>query len=158
VEILFLVAPVATIALLPLAYLYEGPKLKETSFFIKDEVKLEFFAIVLGTSLLAFCLLFLELKLVKLTSSLTVSILGIFKEIMTIVASVFVFGDKLNSLNIVGVAVSAAGLMGYNTYRQFQANAQQRDGYKMVGLELLTAFAADKDEDENISGFHPPDL
>ncbi len=65
-------------------------------------------------SCIAFCLVMSEFLLVKSTSSVTMSVAGIFKEICTIVVAVLIAGERLTNLNIAGLSVSIVGIIYYN--------------------------------------------
>ena len=49
-----------------------------------------------------FCLVLVELKLVKRLSSLVFAVLAILKELVVILLSVLIYKDTLSSLNIIG--------------------------------------------------------
>uniref|UniRef100_A0AAQ6ID77 Solute carrier family 35 member C2 n=1 Tax=Anabas testudineus TaxID=64144 RepID=A0AAQ6ID77_ANATE len=69
--------------------------------------------------LLAFGLGFSEFLLVSRTSSLTLSISGIFKEICTLLLAAYLMGDKMSVLNWLGFAVCLCGIslhVGLKTY------------------------------------------
>ncbi|XP_071783684.1 solute carrier family 35 member C2 [Centroberyx gerrardi] len=68
---------------------------------------------------LAFGLGFSEFLLVSRTSSLTLSIAGIFKEVCTLLLATRLMGDRMTSLNWLGFAVCLAGIslhVGLKTY------------------------------------------
>ena len=68
---------------------------------------------LLGISLLVFVLSITEFWLVRLTSSLTLAVLGILKEICTIVFAVLLLGDRLTALDVAGFAVASLGVLLY---------------------------------------------
>ena len=63
---------------------------------------------------LVFALVFAEFQLVILTSSLTVAVFGVVKEIVTVLAAV-VAGDYLSVLNILGIGLCLSGNLIYFT-------------------------------------------
>uniref|UniRef100_A0A671WRM6 Solute carrier family 35 member C2 n=1 Tax=Sparus aurata TaxID=8175 RepID=A0A671WRM6_SPAAU len=68
---------------------------------------------------LAFGLGFSEFLLVSRTSSLTLSISGIFKEVCTLLLAASLMGDKMSALNWLGFAVCVCGIslhVGLKTY------------------------------------------
>ncbi|XP_035769406.1 solute carrier family 35 member C2 [Neolamprologus brichardi] len=76
------------------------------------------FTLSIGGSL-AFGLGFSEFLLVSRTSSLTLSISGIFKEVCTLLLAAFLMGDKMSMLNWLGFAVCLCGIslhVGLKTY------------------------------------------
>ena len=58
--------------------------------------------------LLAFCMLLVELRIVQLASSLTLSVAGTLKEVLTVGASVLIFGDELTWRKAAGERVRRA--------------------------------------------------
>ena len=61
---------------------------------------------------LVFVLVLSEYCLVLLTSSLTVTVLGVFKELLTVIAAVAA-GDRFSALNALGLAFCLSGNMAY---------------------------------------------
>lgn len=66
---------------------------------------------------LAFCMTILEFTLLQYAPLLTLSILGIFKEVLTICISALVFGDRLNMINVLGLLMTLGDIFWYNYYR-----------------------------------------
>ncbi|ODV59057.1 TPT-domain-containing protein [Ascoidea rubescens DSM 1968] len=66
---------------------------------------------------LAFFMTIFEFALLQRSHVITLSIAGIFKELLTIVASVITFGDSLNFLNIVGLIITLSAIIWYNWFR-----------------------------------------
>lgn len=65
-------------------------------------------------SLSIFALLFFEFSLVRATSSLSLSVFGVIKELLTIVIASFALGERPTLLNLVGFAVCAGGVLAYH--------------------------------------------
>lgn len=70
--------------------------------------------IVLFPGVLAFLMTSSEFALLKRTSVVTLSICGIFKEVVTITAAGIIFDDKLTTINIGGLLVTIASIAAYN--------------------------------------------
>ena len=83
-------------------------------------------ATLLG-GLLAFGMLIVELRIVQLASSLTLSIAGILKEVLTVAASAVLFGDELTLLNAAGLALCLAGIAGYNQLKVVESPATSEE-------------------------------
>lgn len=79
--------------------------------------------LILIPGLLAFFMTLSEYVLLQYASLLTLSIAGIFKELLTIFVSWVVFGDELSFINIIGLSITFADIVWYNVYR-FQQNAE----------------------------------
>ena len=60
-------------------------------------------------------------RVVQLASGLTLSIAGVFKEVLTILASVILLGERLTLFNAAGLAVCLAGIGGYQRLRLAEA-------------------------------------
>ena len=74
----------------------------------------ELVAYISAVAALVFLLLLAEFALVGLTSSLTLSIFGILKELATIALSALLLGDALNASNLAGFAICIGGAALYN--------------------------------------------
>ena len=64
--------------------------------------------------LVAFAMLLVELRIVQLASSLTLSVAGVLKEVLTVAASAALLGDVLSRWNVLGLALCVAGIAGYH--------------------------------------------
>lgn len=70
--------------------------------------------LILFPGCIAFFMTASEFALLKRTSVVTLSIAGIFKEVMTISAAAVVFGDMMTPVNVVGLAVTIVAIAAYN--------------------------------------------
>lgn len=95
-----------------------------------------------GCGLLAFLLLFSELFLIRLTSSLTMSIAAVCKEMVIVCMSVAFRGESLNSQNLTGFALCMAGVSLYKYDR-----TRQSASFEGVYSKLTTASS---EEDETL--------
>ncbi|KAG6097761.1 hypothetical protein E4U31_005000 [Claviceps sp. LM219 group G6] len=114
-SILFL-SPVMFVLLLALAIpvegfgpLWEGLKLLSTNWGL---IWTPLFLLFPGC--VAFLMIASEFALLQRTSVVTLSIAGIFKEVVTISAASVVFDDKLTPINFVGLATTIAAIATYN--------------------------------------------
>ncbi|KAJ3113432.1 Triose-phosphate Transporter [Phlyctochytrium bullatum] len=82
--------------------------------------------------LIAFVMVISEFKLISTTSVVTFSIAGIFKEIVTIVASAIVFKDQFTATNIAGLIVSLIGIALYNYVRIVGLKGHGHHGQKQA--------------------------
>jgi len=67
--------------------------------------------------ILAFLLLVIEVQLVMETSSLTMTIFGNLKSVITVLFAMAVFGDHVTVLQWVGMLVVCVGMLGYSQAR-----------------------------------------
>ncbi|KAL2821001.1 triose-phosphate transporter family-domain-containing protein [Aspergillus cavernicola] len=113
---LFFLTPVMFFSLIIIALAVEGP----------SEIVVGFTALTdahgLGPSILllvfpgvlAFCMISSEFALLQRSSVVTLSICGIFKEVVTITAAGVVFHDKLTAVNVTGLVVTIGSIASYN--------------------------------------------
>lgn len=73
--------------------------------------------IMMFPGLIAFLMTMSEFFLLNRTSVLTLSIAGIFKELLTLVAAALYFGDKLSTVNVIGLVTTFCAIVWYNIYR-----------------------------------------
>ena len=83
----------------------------------EDRGPLQGIGIILLPGVLAFLMTSSEFALLQRTSVVTLSICGIFKEVVTISAAAVVFHDPLTPINISGLAVTIASIAGYNYFK-----------------------------------------
>ncbi|KAI8990320.1 triose-phosphate transporter family-domain-containing protein [Pilobolus umbonatus] len=67
--------------------------------------------------ILAFIMTLAEFYFIKNTSTVTLSVAGISKEIIIIALSVFLYGDRLTAKTYSGLFISIMGIFLYNYYR-----------------------------------------
>lgn len=90
------------------------------------------FCILSLPGVLVFFMTIFELSLLQRSHVVTLSIAGIFKELLTIGASMFVFGDELSAIKVVGLFVTLADIVWYNYYRFCEKEEQ----YQTVDMEM----------------------
>lgn len=113
---LFFLTPVMFFSLIIIAFAVEGP--------IEIANGLQALASAHGTGfglvllifpgVLAFCMISSEFALLKRSSVVTLSICGIFKEVITISAAGVVFHDQLTAVNVTGLVVTIGSIACYN--------------------------------------------
>lgn len=69
----------------------------------------------------AFMMTLFEFRLLSVAQVVSLSIAGIFKELLTILMGALVFGDKLTILNYIGLIISFSDIIWYNFHR-YQEN------------------------------------
>jgi len=92
--------------------------------------------LLLSPGLLAFCMTATEFELIRRTSVVTLSVGGMFKEVLTVIAGTIVFGDRLAVSNIWGVIVTLGGIGWYNWIKiqkmRQDNNVEKNEGYEMM--------------------------
>ncbi|KAH0284376.1 TPT-domain-containing protein [Aureobasidium namibiae CBS 147.97] len=153
---IFFLAPVMFAALLVIALPVEGPI--ELAGGLRDLADSRGVAgsvgIILFPGVLAFLMTASEFALLKRTSAVTLSVCGIFKEVLTISAAGIIFGDKLTPINISGLVVTIASIAAYNVMKM----RTMRDDSKREAHEQIVAAESRRSIEENsgkISKEHP---
>lgn len=135
VDTLYYIAPCMAITLAPFALWNEAAALSDSQKLFhgtQDVAVMTVMSVLLGACL-AFCLTLSEFLLVKYAGSLTLSVAGVMKELVTmLIAAAAVKGNELSGLNLLGLFVSITGIGAYN-YIKYQENmAPQKGGYQRV--------------------------
>ena len=101
-----------------------------------------------------------EFELIRRTSVVTLSVAGMFKEVLTILAGTVVFGDRLAVSNIWGVLVTLGGISWYNWIKIQKMKEEDGSGgkelgspgYEMVGrevgIEQENVFSVDEESEQ----------
>ncbi|KAL7271843.1 hypothetical protein RUND412_005370 [Rhizina undulata] len=113
---IFFLAPVMFISILAVAIPVEGfGPLAERLVELKEKEGIfASIGIILFPGVIAFLMVSSEFALLKRTSVITLSICGIFKEVLTISAAAIVFKDPLTPVNISGLFVTILSIVAYN--------------------------------------------
>jgi len=113
---IFFLAPIMFLTLFLLAIPIEGiPTLMEGfKALVVDKGLLIGTATILFPGVIAFLMTASEFALLKRTSVVTLSIAGIFKEVVTIAAAGLIFDDHLTPINVSGLFVTVGAIAAYN--------------------------------------------
>ena len=113
---IFYLAPIMFASLLIIAIPVEGfPSLWQGLGVLIDKKGLILGPLILlFPGMIAFCMTSAEFALLQRTSVVTLSIAGIFKEVVTISAAGLVFHDPLTPINISGLFVTIGAIAAYN--------------------------------------------
>lgn len=112
---IFFLAPVMFLTLICIAIPTEGLfELLEGMKGLVDEWGFAAPLLVLFPGTIAFLMTASEFALLQRTSVVTLSIAGIFKEVVTISTATLVFDDKLTPINISGLFVTIGAICAYN--------------------------------------------
>ena len=114
-------------------------------------------ALLLFPGIIAFCMTASEFALLQRTSVVTLSIAGIFKEVVTISAAGLLFHDKLTIINFAGLFVTIGAIAAYNwvKIKKMRENAQmEAHKHHLVGQELSESDDESEEEegDWNVDG------
>ncbi|KAK6436404.1 hypothetical protein LTR95_007401 [Oleoguttula sp. CCFEE 5521] len=135
---LFFLTPVMFMALFALAIPIEGLAALGAGLASLSETKGSALsiAIMLFPGFLAFLMVSAEFALLKRTSVVTLSVCGIFKEVLTISTAGKVFGDTMSPIKISGLIVTILAIAAYNwvKWERMRAVAKQEAEVRAVGL------------------------
>ncbi|KAL2045023.1 hypothetical protein N7G274_002798 [Stereocaulon virgatum] len=138
---IFFLAPIMFLSLLIIALPVEGPRELAKGLGALTEAKGVFMSIVIliFPGMLAFLMTSSEFALLQRTSVVTLSICGIFKEVVTITAAGIVFHDPLTPINISGLLVTIASIAAYNYIKITKMRKDARkeiEGNQQLGEEV----------------------
>jgi solute carrier family 35 protein C2 len=151
---IFFLAPVMFVTLVSIAIPVEGAGALFAGLHRIAEEKGVLVAplIILFPGLIAFLMTASEFALLQRTSVVTLSIAGIFKEAVTILAAAVVFGDTMTAVNVVGLVVTLLAIAAYNWIKinKMRSDAQTdvHRGHLAAEEEALpSSSGSDRDED-----------
>lgn len=156
---IFFLAPVMFISILALAIPVEGFSALSDGLTRLFEMKGTFLGIgiLLFPGVLAFLMTSSEFALLKRTSVVTLSICGIFKEVVTIATANLVFKDPLTPINITGLFVTIVSIAAYNYTKIKKMREEARMNAHLGAQESYAPVrTADPDLDRRGSVTHAP--
>jgi solute carrier family 35 protein C2 len=124
-QLLFLIQPPSALVLLPISILTEfDSSIIRNHFEVHRPWKL--IALLIGSVLSAMKCLLCEYQIVHQTSSLTLSVAGIGKEVLTLILSFIVFREEFTSRQIISIFISLIGILIYSIIRKnSEKNSQE---------------------------------
>ncbi len=113
---LFFLSPIMFVSLITIATFAEGPSAFFAGLSALAEKKGSIMSILLllFPGCLAFCMTTSEYSLLQRTNVVTLSICGIFKEVVTITAAEIVYHDPLTPINVSGLLITIGSIASYN--------------------------------------------
>ncbi|CAG2175218.1 unnamed protein product, partial [Oppiella nova] len=114
-DMMYHIQPWMLLGLIPLAIMFEGIPFSQSKVTISQilsdsELLWQTLSLIMIGSVLAFFMEFSEFLLLTYTSSLTLSIAGIFKEVFTLYLAVNYNGDQMSRINFIGLIVCLLGI------------------------------------------------
>ncbi|KAI8049946.1 triose-phosphate transporter family-domain-containing protein [Syncephalis plumigaleata] len=152
-----LLSPVMALCLLVVAICLEGGMLS-SGFFSSVGSTIRTLGYMSLGGFIAFFMVVSEFVVIRSIGVVTLSVCGILKEVLTIVVSTLVFGDRLTALNLFGLFVTMVGIGTYNWLKIRQQAAEDEaaymEGYRQVvertfGEDAVYFAAADAFDDNN---------
>ncbi|EER41646.1 solute carrier [Histoplasma capsulatum var. duboisii H88] len=146
-SMLFFLTPIMFVCLTALAFAVEGPLaiIKGISNLTADGI-LRGVGILVFPGCLAFCMIASEFALLKRSSVVTLSICGIFKEVITISAAGIVFHDPLTPINVSGLIITIGAIACYNYIKITKMRREAR----LDIAESVNPTDVDSDDEESI--------
>ncbi|CAB5180230.1 TPT-domain-containing protein [Rhizophagus irregularis] len=134
VATLYYVSPIMFILMIILSLIFENPLfIFRTSKHFEDvNTGIETFLLMFLGGFLAFCMTIAEFALIKNTSTVTLSVAGISKEILVISLSVLIYHDVLTPINLLGLVISIFGIAGYNYYKIRKTSEDKKGRYHVL--------------------------
>lgn len=116
-HVIYHISPSSAIFMVLVFSVVELPKLIHSRF-AKDPEELAQISFLIGMGgIISFFLIYAEVKIIKISSSLTMGMFGNLKEVVTISVSMLTFGDKVSLPNIVGLCLAIVGAVWYRFYK-----------------------------------------
>ncbi|KAF2724285.1 TPT-domain-containing protein [Polychaeton citri CBS 116435] len=145
---IFFLTPIMFLALIILALPIEKPSNLVEGIRILTETKgsVVGFLLLLFPGTLAFLMVAAEFALLKRTSVVTLSVCGIFKEVLTILAAGIIFGDELSPINVSGLIVTIGSIAAYNWFKYARMKS---DAEKSVARHIAADGTGSADDDND---------
>ncbi|CAG2058826.1 unnamed protein product [Timema podura] len=147
IDMVYHVQPWMIIAILPFAVAFEGPRVLTNckTYCFENLVHTSMMALtVCAGALLAFAMEVSEYLVVTWTSSLTLSVACIFKEVFTLILAVEWTGDKISVVNLVGLLVCLGGIIVHVVKKLINTNKDGRGDGTKTSFEMKTPLMADE--------------
>jgi solute carrier family 35 protein C2 len=152
---IFFLAPIMFVTLLIIAIPVEGIWELRDAFNVLANERGFFLSIciLLFPGCLAFLMTASEFALLQRTSVVTLSICGIFKEVLTISTASIVFKDQLTPINATGLVVTIATIAAYNIMkvRKMREDAKNDAHHIVYDQEYAPVLSTDPDAQPSAS-------
>ncbi|KAF9152188.1 Triose-phosphate Transporter [Linnemannia schmuckeri] len=142
ISTIFFLSPIMGICLCIVAGVFEGfGTIFSSEFFQTFQSGLFTLGLLFLGGIFAFAMVLAEFNLIARTSVVSLSVLGIIKEVVTIVVSSLVFHDHLTVVNILGLFITLAGIGFYHFMKLREMKAQSRKAAREItDLRLAAAI------------------
>lgn len=154
---LFFLSPIMFVTLSVIACISETPSAVITGIqvLVSTQGVLKAILLLFIPGVLAFCMIASEFTLLQRTSVVTLSICGIFKEVVTISAAGIIFHDELSMVNISGLIVTIISIASYNYLKVMTMREEQRLKLKKRDEGIYDELDDDGDDGANTPTDHP---
>lgn len=127
---LFYISPAMSLALVMFGLAFEGWNNFTLAPIWAERGVAQTIGLMILPSMLAFMNTLCEFRLLSVLQVVTLLVAGIFKELLTIVVSTIVFGDRLSAVNVIGVVLTFADILWYNLFRLRQTSSTESEELK----------------------------
>lgn len=93
--------------------------------------------LLLFPGFLVFFMTIFEFGILQRSQVITLSIAGIFKELITILISTFIFDDRLTFMNLVGLLITLVDIVWYNYYRYKERVVEEYKTKRSIELDII---------------------
>ncbi|CAF3363917.1 unnamed protein product [Rotaria sp. Silwood1] len=155
VDAMYYVQPWMLAVIIPLACVREGQQLLYELRLLnkKSYASVGHHMGIFGSSaLLAFCLEFSEFLLVSNTSSLTLSVSGIFKEVVMLYLAVEYNNNQLNAINIIGLVICLTGIVFHCILKFYTLQKEKPVNTDLVATERLLLRRLESADEWSLDG------
>lgn len=156
IDMIYHIQPWMILTLLPFAFAFEGLDLALTKHVFRYEdlhdVLMTVMQVLVG-SLMAFLMEVTEFLLVSLTSSLTLSVSGIIKEVVTLILAIVVTHDELSTINTIGLVICLLGITLHVILKAIRLHEESKSSShskKRQKEEELLMDTIDSDSEETV--------
>ncbi|KAF9419986.1 Triose-phosphate Transporter, partial [Podila epigama] len=146
ISTIFFLSPIMGVCLCIVAGIFEGYSTIFGSIFFESFTStMSTLGLLFMGGVFAFSMVLAEFNLIARTSVVTLSVLGIVKEVITILISSLVFHDRLTLVNVLGLFVTLTGIGFYHFMKLREMKARAREVAKQVA-DLEHSKAAQRKE------------
>ncbi|KIX05851.1 uncharacterized protein Z518_03824 [Rhinocladiella mackenziei CBS 650.93] len=148
---LFFLAPIMFVTLFVIACFSETPSavMAGLHLLISEYGVFKSALLLFAPGCLAFCMIASEFTLLQRTSVVTLSICGIFKEVVTISAAGIVFHDELSVVNVSGLIITILSIASYNYLKVVKMREEAREKLRKRDEEQYEEMEYDGDDNQN---------
>eukprot|EP01038_Epipyxis_sp_PR26KG_P007737 gene7737-10512_t len=129
---LFRIAPYTVICLIPFAVVFEWPTLIKSVFLTDRNLFFYTIGTISSGGAISLLLLLAEVKLLELTSSLTLGVVGQIKEVLQILLAMLLYKDKLNIRSLLGICLSIIATCFYRHLRNIGGVIDEQQSTKKL--------------------------
>mmetsp|Transcript_11572 Transcript_11572/g.17509 ORF Transcript_11572/g.17509 Transcript_11572/m.17509 type:complete len:274 (+) Transcript_11572:1-822(+) len=144
-------APFMFISMLMISFVKERPWNKLGDWINSTETALAVLGLSLTGAVLAICMILCEFYLIMKSNAIVLMIGGVLKELLTILFGICVFGDRLNSVNILGGIIVFSGVILYKISMYVKKLETKYDSIASKG-SVTSNDSIESDVDEGTDG------